>query len=106
VFVFRRGTLWTPPATEGLDGITHRRIMDVAREQGYDCAEANLTRYDLACADEMFVSSGSARIDAIGAFEGWPLPEPLPGPVTTALYEAYITSAMAAGTPVPATSTA
>jgi branched-chain amino acid aminotransferase len=103
VFVYRRETLWTPPVTEGLDGVTHRRVMEVARELGYECVETNLTRYDLVCADELFVSSGSARMDAISSFEGTPLPDPVPGPVTTALYEAYIKSAMAAGTPVPTT---
>jgi branched-chain amino acid aminotransferase len=102
VFVYRRGTLWTPPVTEGLDGVTHRRVMEVARGLGYECVETNLTRYDLVCADEMFVSSGSARMDAISSIEGSPLPEPLPGPVTTALHEGYVKSAMATGTPVPA----
>jgi branched-chain amino acid aminotransferase len=102
VFCFRRGKLWTPAATEILDGITHRRFIQVAGEVGFECIETNLTRYDIACADEAFVTSTIFCLDAIGTFEGSPLPDPLPGPVTTALRDAYVKSAMAAGTPVPA----
>jgi branched-chain amino acid aminotransferase len=102
VFVYRRGALWTPPMTEALDGITHRRLIDVARAEGYEVHETNITRYDLECADELFICSTAICIDAIGAIDGVPLPDPAPGPVTTALRDAYVRDVMAAGTPVPA----
>ncbi|HKA60128.1 MAG TPA: hypothetical protein VKD28_16035, partial [Gemmatimonadales bacterium] len=69
-----------------------------------ECSETNLTRYDVSAADEVFVTSSLEAIAAVGAIDGERLPGPVPGPVTTAIREAYVKFALETGTPVPAPS--
>jgi branched-chain amino acid aminotransferase len=102
VFVVKDGRLLTPTVTGGLGGLVRRRMIDVARARGFECVETDLTRYDLECADEAFVTAAIMCVHAIASFEGVTLPVPAPGPVTVALRDAYVESALADGTPVPA----
>jgi branched-chain amino acid aminotransferase len=94
-----------PPESFALSGITRKNVIATARRIGYDCAEIQLTRYDVSAADEVFVTSSLEAIAAIGSIDGEPVGGPVPGPVTTAVRDAYVKFALETGTPVPAHST-
>ena len=102
VFCVSEGRLFTPALAGVLGGLTRRRMIDAARTIGVECVETNLTRYDFETADEAFVTAAMTCVAAIGSFEGSPIAE-APGPVTTALRDAYVESAFADATPVPST---
>ena len=101
LFVLKDGRLLTPPLTGILGGVVRRRMIGVARQQGYECIETNLTRYDLETADEAFITAAIMFLHAISNHEGIDLPGPVPGPVTSALRESYVQSAVRDGTPLP-----
>ncbi len=74
VFIWRKGVLSTPPASDGaLEGITRGLIMDLAREQGIEVREQSLTPYDLYTADECFLSGTGAELIPVRAVDGRPL---------------------------------
>jgi branched-chain amino acid aminotransferase len=101
LFCVKDGRLLTPPLT----GI-RRRMIDVARGLGYECLETNISRYDLETADEAFITAAIMCLHAIESHEGIDLPGPVPGPITSQLRDAYVESAVADGTPLPAAAAA
>ena len=76
-------------------------MINVVRSLGIECIETDLTRYDIECADEAFVTAAIMCMHAIESFEGVTLPGGAPGPLTNRLRDAYVTSALAEGTPIP-----
>jgi branched-chain amino acid aminotransferase len=95
-------TIFTPPLRSALAGITRRGVIDAAKALGIECLEMDLTRYDLLTSDEAFLSSAFWGVGAIRSFEGQPLADPVPGPLTSRVREAYVERVLAAGTPIPA----
>lgn len=58
IFYIRRGILATPPLDIGiLDGITRRKVIEVAERLGYEVREVRFPRERLYEADEVFISS-------------------------------------------------
>jgi branched-subunit amino acid aminotransferase/4-amino-4-deoxychorismate lyase len=52
----------TPAASQGaLKGITRGAILDIATDSASPIREADLTRYDLWCADECFLTGRAPR---------------------------------------------
>src|SRR5471032_1493654 len=57
IFIVYKGEIITPAASQGaLKSITRGTILDIAAELGLPVREAALTRYDLWCADECFLT--------------------------------------------------
>jgi branched-chain amino acid aminotransferase len=102
LFCVKDGRITTPPLTGILGGVVRRRMINVARELGYECVETPLSRYDLETADEAFITAAIMCLHAIESHEGIELPAPVPGPVTQQLRDAYVVSAVAEGAPLPA----
>jgi branched-chain amino acid aminotransferase len=83
VFCVSGRTLRTPPDSAGiLRGITRAAVVEIAREAGYDVAEAMLTRYDLYTADEIFLSGTAAEIVGAVKLDGRKIGTGNVGPVT------------------------
>jgi branched-chain amino acid aminotransferase len=101
LFCVRGGRLLTPPRVASLEGITRRHVLEVADGLGVVCAEEDVTPYDLVTADEAFVTSSLDGVAALKSIDGAALAAP--GPVTTAVRDAYVAFAIDSGTPVPAT---
>lgn len=90
LFVVYRGQLMTPSASSGaLEGITRGAVIDVARELGTPFREANLTRYDVWCADECFVTGTGAEIVPVAKLDGREIGDGRPGPVTRRVAEFF-----------------
>jgi branched-chain amino acid aminotransferase len=98
LILVRGGRIHVPSRAGVLDGITVRRMLEVAAELGYEVVEEDLTRWDLETADEAFLVATNACILAIRRFEG--LDIPAPGPITAELRDAYVESALAAAVPI------
>src|ERR1700677_2884265 len=57
LFIVKNGEVFTPPLSAGaLYGITRQTVMELAQLAGIKTSEPNLTRYDLFCADECFLT--------------------------------------------------
>jgi branched-chain amino acid aminotransferase len=90
VFIVHRGELLTPSASHGaLKGVTRSAIIDLARELGIPEREADLTRYDLWCSDECFLTGSGAEVIPVVRLDGRVIGSGKPGPVTRRLTEAF-----------------
>lgn len=89
-FVVRQGRLVTPPLTSGLlAGVTRAFVIDLARANGYAVEETDLFESDLAEASEAFLTSTTREITPVTRVDGSPVGNGRPGPVTTALLDAF-----------------
>lgn len=63
LFLVRRGTLFTPDATQNvLEGITRRTVLTLARDLGVPIVERGIDRSELYVADELFFTGTAAGI--------------------------------------------
>jgi len=88
LFVVKHGRLVTPPVSAGaLEGLTQAAVVTIARDLGYEVAEANLLRTDLYLAEEAFLTGTAAEVVPIRSVDDreiW-----APGPITKAIQETY-----------------
>ena len=90
VFIVTGGKLVAPPVSAGsLPGITRSVVMDLARESGYEVAEAQLTRYDLYAADEIFLTGTAAEVIGVVEIDGRTIGTGKPGSVTRELLKRF-----------------
>ncbi len=83
LFVWKHGTLSTPPVHAGLlRGVTRDAIIELAREAGYPVQETMLNRYDLYTADEAFLTGSAAEVAPIRMVDGRIIGEGKAGPIT------------------------
>ena len=88
-FLVRDGCVFTPPLSSGcLPGITRDVLRQVVPSTCYEFVEQNLTPKDLPSAEEVFISSTTREVAAVG--EIWPQWKfDAPGPATRTLEAAF-----------------
>lgn len=89
LFAVSGGGLRTPPVTRTLDGITRGTVIQLAREEGFPVAEADMTKYDLYTADELFLTATLSGLGYIVEVDGRRIGDGEPGPVSQRLYQLY-----------------
>ena len=90
LFVLRGGVFTTPGVTSGiLESVTRRTILDIAGPLDIPVAERALGRTELYLADEAFYCGTGQEIMPIVAFDGRPVGEGVPGPVTRRLQATF-----------------
>ena len=88
LFIVKNGRLLTPPVSAGaLEGITQHSVVTIARDLGYEVAEANLLRTDLYLAEEAFLTGTAAEVVPIRSVDDRLIGDR--GPITTAIQETY-----------------
>jgi branched-chain amino acid aminotransferase len=98
VFMVRNGAVYAPPVEAGsLEGITRAVVIRLARGQGIEVVEKNLTRYDLYVCDELFLTGTAAEVIGVVQIDGRTIGEGRPGPVTRRLREKFYAYARGKG---------
>jgi branched-chain amino acid aminotransferase len=101
IFILRNGHLLTPPLSAGaLYGITRGTVMELARESNIIVGEPNLTRYDVYCADECFLTGTGAEIVPVNKIDGRTVGNGKPGLITRDLVKKYHELTQVSGTPI------
>jgi len=99
IFVIHKGTIITPAASAGaLKGITRATIFDIAQELGIPMKEADLTRYDVWCADECFLTGTGAEVIPVVKLDGRVIGTGKPGPITGRLLTSFRKRVLVEGT--------
>jgi branched-chain amino acid aminotransferase len=63
VFIVRNNVIYVPPVEAGsLEGITRAVVIRLARKEGLEIVEKNLTRFDLYVCDEFFLTGTAAEV--------------------------------------------
>jgi len=90
VFTVRNGVLCAPPTQAGsLDGITRKVVIELAKKDGIEVQEKDLTRFDLYVADEMFLTGTAAEVIGVVEMDGRVIGSGVPGPVTKRLRKLF-----------------
>lgn len=89
VFLVRDGVLHTPELTSCLDGITRNTIFALAEDHGLKIVERRITRDEVYISDEAFFTGTAAEVLPIRELDGRQIGTGAPGPITTALQNAY-----------------
>ena len=88
IFLVKNGTIITPdPASDILEGITRRSIIEIAKESGLEVAERKVALTELYTADEVFASGSSTFIAPVIEIDGRTVGNGEPGPITQDLRE-------------------
>jgi branched-chain amino acid aminotransferase len=99
VFIVQKGEILTPAASAGaLKGITRAAIFDIAKEQSIPMRESDLTRYDIWCADECFLTGTGAECIPVVKLDGRVIGTGKPGPVTARVLENFRRKVLVEGT--------
>ncbi len=91
LFVVKNGVLITPPVTDNiLEGITRRRLMEIARDEyGYVALERSIDRTELYAADEVFLCGTGAQISPVIEIDRRKVGTGRPGPITRDVSRTY-----------------
>ncbi|HTL69521.1 MAG TPA: branched-chain-amino-acid transaminase [Lacunisphaera sp.] len=99
IFAVYKGEILTPAASAGaLKGITRSTVFDIAKDLGVPMREANLTRYDIWCADECFLSGTGAEVIAVVKLDGRVIGSGKPGPITARVLASFRKRVLVEGT--------
>jgi len=85
IFLVHENRVLTPPLASGcLPGVTRDVLREVVPQAGFELSEQNLTPDDLASASEVFISSTTREVAAVGSIDAqWRFNAP--GKITTTL---------------------
>jgi branched-chain amino acid aminotransferase len=90
VFIVRDGIIYTPPVEAGgLEGITRKVVINLAKEEKIEVVERNLTRCDLYICDEFFLTGTAAEVIGIVEIDGRVIGKGTPGPITKLLRKKF-----------------
>jgi len=90
VFIVKNSCVLTPPVEAGtLEGITRSVVIRLAKEEGLEVAEKNLTKFDLYTCDEFFLTGTAAEVIGIVEIDGRVIGDGKPGPITKLLRKKF-----------------
>ncbi len=90
VFIYRDGSLSTPPATSSnLESITRATLLELAKDAGIHANERPIDRTELYFADEVFLCGTAAEVSPIVSVDNLVVGSGEPGPITLSLLDAY-----------------
>jgi branched-subunit amino acid aminotransferase/4-amino-4-deoxychorismate lyase len=90
LFIVRDGVLLTPPERNILQGITRMVVLELASRLGIPVEERNFTMYDIAQAEEFFLTSSARCALPVREVDGYRPKAPVPGPITGRLMETFV----------------
>lgn len=88
-FLARDGMLWTPPERNILEGVTRKVVFELCARLDIPVEERNFTSYDIAQAEEYFITSSAICAMPVREIDSFRPHHPVPGPVTARLIAAF-----------------
>lgn len=88
-FIVRDGVLWTAPEQNILEGITRKVVFELALRLGIPAEERYFTIYDIAQAEEFFLTSSIICAMPVRQVDSFRPKAFVPGPITRRLIEAF-----------------
>jgi branched-chain amino acid aminotransferase len=89
IFIVRRGRLLTPPLVSVLEGITRDSVIRIARDKGIEVAEQSITRDEVYCAEEMFLTGTAAEITPVREVDDRKIGAGSRGPITKTIQATF-----------------
>ena len=104
LFIVKKAVIYTPGPSSGiLHGITRARVMRLARELGFTVVEKDITPFELAVADEIFLTGTLYELVSVTTLNTRPVGGGAAGAITRVLYKGFngLVRAGEEGTPIP-----
>ncbi|NNG14366.1 MAG: D-amino acid aminotransferase, partial [Gammaproteobacteria bacterium] len=90
VFIVHHGRILTPREDECLlPGITRDLVLEIAADNGLDCAEADISMQMLREAEEIWVTSSTKEVLPVTKLDDEPVGDGMPGPVWRDMLDRY-----------------
>lgn len=90
VFIYRSGSLITPPLHVGiLEGITRQTVIELSRQMGIPVKEELFSQFHVYTANECFLTGTAAEIAPVVKVDGRMVGDGRPGALTRRLMEAF-----------------
>jgi len=89
IFLVKNKIIYTPPLGAILDGITRDCMITLARDEGMEVKEKQISRDQLYAADEVFISGTAAEVVPVREIDHRLIGDGQRGPVTTRLQNLY-----------------
>jgi branched-chain amino acid aminotransferase len=89
IFLIRRNVIATPERTTILEGITRDTLITLATDRGYSVEQRRITRDEVYCADEVFITGTAAEVTPVVELDNRIIGSGSPGPVTQTLQAAF-----------------
>ena len=101
IFIIKDNILLTPPAYMGaLEGITRNTIMELATENKISVKQRVMSRHDLFCSDECFLTGSAAEVIPVICIDGREIGNGKPGATTLKLKSLFNKYTSKTGYPV------
>jgi len=102
VFVYRKGTVYTPPVINNLPGITRGVVVDILKDLGHQVEEEDLGLAEVLTADEVFLSGTAAEVAPVAEIDGREIGTGKPGQLALKVKEEFqkLTGIEATGTKI------
>ncbi len=101
IFLVKRDVLLTPHADSCLPGITRAKVLELARAEGIEAVERNISTTEVHSADEVFTTGTMGELTPVLEVDGRTIGDGIPGPVTLRLRDIYWDCTQKEGTPLP-----
>ena len=88
-FLVRDGVVWTAPERNILEGVTRKVLFELCERLGIPIEEKFFTMYDVAQAEECFITSSAICATPVASVDGFTPKFDVPGPITTRLIDAF-----------------
>ncbi|MCK4913240.1 MAG: branched-chain-amino-acid transaminase [Planctomycetes bacterium] len=90
VFIVKNSCVYTPPVEAGaLEGVTRDVVIKLAKQEGFEVVEKNLTRADLYICDEFFLTGTAAEVIGIVEIDKRIIGDGKPGKITELLRKKF-----------------
>ena len=101
IFAVIGGGLVTPRADSCLPGVTRSTVIELARSNGLDLVERNLSLSEIYCAEEVFVTGTMGEISPVLEVDGRIISAGIVGTLTGKLQGLFQAAVTAEGEPIP-----
>ena len=101
IFAVKNGALVTPHADSCLPGVTRRVVLELARAEGIEAAERNVSLSELYVADEVFTTGTMGELSPVLEIDGRKIGSGAAGEMTRRLRRLYREKASSEGEPLP-----
>ncbi len=101
VFLTKGGVLLTPHADSCLPGVTRRVVLEIARDNGFQTMERNLSLAEAYTADEFFTTGTMGELAPVLEIDGRRIGNGAVGPMTSELQRLYAQFVAQEGEPLP-----
>ena len=101
IFVVKRGKLLTPHADSCLPGITRGLVIRLARENGIEASERNVSLSEVHSANEVFTTGTMGELSPVLEVDGRVIGDGTVGILSRRLQELHASAVRAEGVPLP-----